>query len=238
MKIKVVLVDLNREMMKAWREVFRKHEGDLESLELELEIRSGSILKQEADAWVTPTNSQGEMDGGLDLVLLNHFGDQIQESVQAAIKEQFEGFLPVGAATCVETGAEVPRYLISTPTMNTSSEDISGTVNVALACAAAFQAIHIHNAQHPESPIQSVAIPGLGAQTGQVPVEICAELMWSGYKLFRRYQLPNYQAVQKVLTRTLKNLQRAQELRDQPVVYEVKQEDLQEGEVVKPIADA
>ncbi len=230
MKTKVVLIDLNREMMKAWREVFLAREGDLDDLALELEIRHGSILRQEVDAWVTPTNSHGLMDGGLDQVLVGHFGEIIQERVQAAIAAQFDGFLPVGCATCVETGAESPRYLISTPTMNESAEDISGSVNVALACAAAFQAIHIHNTQHPDDPIRSVAIPGLGAQTGQVPVDICAQLMWSGYKLFRRHQLPNYQVMQKVLTRTLKGLQKLQDYRAQPVVYDVNEDDLEESQ--------
>ena len=49
----------------------------------------------------------------------------------------------------VRTGAVAPAYLISTPTMTASSEDISDTLNVALACAAAFQAVHMQNAREP-----------------------------------------------------------------------------------------
>ena len=45
--------------------------------------------------------------------------------------------------------------------MVTSSEDVSDTMNVALACAAAFQAVHMQNAREPGS-IASIALPGLG----------------------------------------------------------------------------
>ena len=43
--------------------------------------------------------------------------------------------------------------------------------------------IHLQNAKDPGS-ISSVAMPGLGVGTGQVPVRVCANLMWSGYTLF------------------------------------------------------
>src|SRR6478672_1218 len=99
--------------------------------------------------------------------------------------------MPIGSAVCVPTGAAVPRYLISTPTMETSVEDVSGTMNVALACAAAFQMIHLQNAKQPGS-ISSVAIPGLGVGTGGVPVRVCANLMWTGYTLFTDHEYPDF----------------------------------------------
>src|SRR5215203_2031060 len=99
--------------------------------------------------------------------------------------------MPLGHATCVPTGQPQPRYLISTPTMVASSEDVSDTLNVALACAAAFQAIHMQNAAEPGS-ITSVALPGLGAATGRVPPRVCANLMWTAYTLFREYAFRDY----------------------------------------------
>jgi hypothetical protein len=95
--------------------------------------------------------------------------------------------------------------LISTPTMVASSEDVSDTMNVALACAAAFQAVHMQNAREPGS-IRSVALPGLGANTGQVPVEICADLMWSGYDLFRRQEFADFTAMRAALQEKLGDL--------------------------------
>ena len=99
----------------------------------------------------------------------------------------------------------MPRYLISTPTMHGSSEDISDTLNVALACAAAFQAVHQQNAREPGS-IRSVALPGLGANTGKVPVEICADLMWTAYSLFREHVFADFVVMRAALEAQLGDL--------------------------------
>ncbi|WP_371614285.1 ADP-ribosyltransferase domain-containing protein [Streptomyces sp. NBC_00454] len=173
--LRVVLTDVNERVVEAWRAAFADTPG--------IEIRRGSILDEDVDAWVTPTNSQGRMDGGVDAVIKRHLGSGIQLRVQRAIRDRFAGALPVGSAVCVLSGANSPRYLISTPTMVRSSQNVSATVNVALACAAAFQAVHRQNQLAPGS-IRSVALVGMGAQTGRVPARVCANLMWTGYTLF------------------------------------------------------
>lgn len=181
--LRVVLVDINRAVVASWQTAFADEPG--------VEIVRGSIVKRATDAWVTPTNGRGSMDGGVDAVVNRHFGGRIQGLVQAEIGKKFGGLLPVGSATCVPTGGLTPRFLISTPTMLSTSEDVSGTLNVALACAAAFQAIHMQNAADPGS-VTSVAIPGLGAATGRVPPRVCANLMWTAYTLFREYVFRDY----------------------------------------------
>ncbi|MGL4552468.1 MAG: macro domain-containing protein, partial [Gemmataceae bacterium] len=118
--------------------------------------------------------------------------------VQQEIAARYGGSMPVGSATCVRSGVARPAWLISTPTMAASSEDVSDTLNVALACAAAFQAVHQHNAGSAE-PIRSVALPGLGANTGRVPPRVCANLMWTGYTLFNDYRFPDYAALRETL---------------------------------------
>jgi O-acetyl-ADP-ribose deacetylase (regulator of RNase III) len=197
MTVKVVLVDINPRMVKAWRASFEENP--------EVEIEQGSMLDQEVDAWITPTNARASMDGGLDGVIKGHFGPAIERRVQAEIRRLHGGLLPVGHATCVPTGSARPAFLISTPTMMASSEDISDTLNVALACAAAFQAVHMQNAREPGS-IGSIALPGLGAQTGRVPVEICADLMWTGYSLFRRRAFEDFAAMRAALEEELGDL--------------------------------
>lgn len=173
--LRVVLTDVNERVVEAWRAAFADTPG--------IEIRRGSILDEDVDAWVTPTNSRGRMDGGVDAAIKRHLGSGIQLRVQRAIRDRFSGALPVGSAVCVPSGATVPRYLISTPTMVASSQNVSATLNVALACAAAFQAVHRQNRLVPGS-IRSVALVGMGAQTGRVPARVCANLMWTGYTLF------------------------------------------------------
>jgi O-acetyl-ADP-ribose deacetylase (regulator of RNase III) len=172
--LEVVLVDLNPRVVQAWQGAFADF--------AEVRVRQSSILEQNVDAWVTPTNARGSMDGGVDAAIKDYLGSQIEQQVRREIGRLYGGALPVGCATCVATGADTPRFLISTPTMVRSSEDVSGTLNVALACAAAFQAIHQQNAREADS-ITSVALPGLGAATGRVPPRKCAELMRAAYTL-------------------------------------------------------
>src|SRR5687768_8773669 len=136
-------------MVKAWRDTFEENP--------EVEIAHGSMTDMQVSAWVSPTNSAGRMDGGLDLVIKKFLGDGVEKLVQKQIKERYAGKMQLGYTTCVPTGKLMPKYLISTPTMVGSNEDISDTLNVALACAAAFQAVHHQNEQEGAS-IRSVAL--------------------------------------------------------------------------------
>jgi O-acetyl-ADP-ribose deacetylase (regulator of RNase III) len=197
MQVKVVLVDVNPKMVQAWRATFEENP--------EVEVVLGSMLDQNVSAWVSPTNSKGNMDGGLDLVIKRQLGPKVEGRLKQEIARLYHGDLPVGHATCIPTDAAVPRYLISTPTMHASNEDISDTMNVALACAAAFQAVHMQN-RRAEDSITSVALPGLGANTGKVPVEICADLMWTAYDLFRQEEFHDFYALRAALEELLGDL--------------------------------
>ena len=189
-QLRVVLTDVNTKVVEAWLAAFADEPA--------VEIVKGSILNQQVDAWVSPTNSYGRMDGGVDAVIKRQLGAGIQLRVQRRIRSAFGGLLPVGSAVCVSSGAVNPKFLISTPTMTTSSQDVSETLNVALACAAAFQAIHMQNAQVPGS-ITSVALVGMGAATGRVPAQVCANLMWAGYTLFNDCTFTDYDDLRKTV---------------------------------------
>ncbi|MEU6878810.1 macro domain-containing protein [Streptomyces sp. NPDC046712] len=198
--LRVVLVDVNDKVVAAWRSAFADTPG--------VEIRRGSILDVDVDAWVSPTNARGRMDGGVDAVVKRYLGAGIQVRVQRAIRDRFGGSLPVGSAVCVPSGGAVPRYLISTPTMRQSSQNISETMNVALACAAAFQAVHLQNREAPGS-IRSVALVGMGAQTGRVPARICANLMWTGYTLFHDHGFADYDELRAAVLGQLEDIESA-----------------------------
>ncbi|MFE1908950.1 ADP-ribosyltransferase domain-containing protein [Streptomyces gardneri] len=198
--LKVVLVDVNDEVVAAWRSAFADTP--------EVDIRQGSLLDVDVDAWVSPTNARGRMDGGVDALVKRRLGAGIQVRVQRAIREHFGGSLPVGSAVCVPSGAAVPRYLISTPTMRESSQNVSDTMNVALACAAAFRAVHLQNRAKPGS-IRSVALVGMGARTGRVPATVCANLMWTGYTLFHDHGFADYDALRAAVLGQLDDIEGA-----------------------------
>ncbi|MFF8407778.1 macro domain-containing protein [Streptomyces sp. NPDC015684] len=198
--LRVVLTDINTAVVESWRAAFAD--------EPQIEIRNGSLLDEDVDAWVSPTNSRGRMDGGVDAIVKRYLGAGIQLRVQKAIRDEFAGALPVGSAVCVPSGAVRPRFLISTPTMETSSQNVSETLNVALACAAAFQAIHRQNKKAPGS-IRSVALVGMGARTGRVPARVCANLMWTGYTLFHDHTFADYDDLRATIVAQLDDIETA-----------------------------
>ncbi|MER7667425.1 macro domain-containing protein [Kitasatospora sp. NPDC096128] len=198
--LRVVLTDLNASVVESWRAAFADTPG--------IEIRQGSILDEQVDAWVSPTNSKGRMDGGTDAAVKRYLGAGIQLKVQRKIRDTYAGALPVGSAVCVPSGAVNPRFLISAPTMQTSSQNVSETLNVALACAAAFQAVHRQNRLAPGS-IRSVALVGMGARTGRVPARVCANLMWTGYTLFHDHHFEDDDELRATMLAQLNDLEQA-----------------------------
>ena len=201
MNISISLVDLNARIVAEWRDAF--------AAEPDFNVLHGSMLLQRADAWVTPTNARGSMDGGFDAAVKRYFGDGIEQRVRREIRARFGGATPVGCATCVSTAGlsapatgPQPRYLISAPTMSGSSERVSGTLNTALAFGAAIQAARMQDAAEPGS-IRTVAVPGLGASTGRVPPETCALQMFAAYELMRDHAFEDFADMRAALLATL-----------------------------------
>src|SRR5580700_10588103 len=133
----VFLHTLDCNMAAAWRNSFTAVPGVI--------IVEGDILEGRCDAVVSPANSFGFMDGGIDLAYRCHFGVDLQSRVQAKIRNAFFGELHVGQATVVPTGHDAVRYLVVAPTMRVPDR-IGDTVNVYLAFRAALLAVLAHNA--------------------------------------------------------------------------------------------
>jgi O-acetyl-ADP-ribose deacetylase (regulator of RNase III) len=106
---RIFLHTLDSEMAVAWRSVFTAVPGVI--------VVEGDILEGRCDALVSPSNSFGFMDGGIDLAYLRHFGNELQSRVQSKIRAEFLGELPVGQATIVSIGHETVPFLVVAPTM-------------------------------------------------------------------------------------------------------------------------
>jgi len=138
-------------------------------------VSGGDILAVTGDAVVSPANSFGYMDGGIDLLYSRYFGYGLEEALRARLRDEHYGELPVGQALVVATGhAKIP-FLVSAPTMRVP-DSISRTVNVYLACRAALIAVRAHNASG-ETPIKTLLMPGLGTGVGDMPPERAARQM-------------------------------------------------------------
>src|SRR5688572_2999512 len=105
----LVLRDRNPEMMMAWTDAFS--DGGPWS------IGCDDILRHKADAIVSPANSYGYMDGGIDLAYRTHFGLGIQSRLQRYLEQSRGGFLPVGDACIIQTNNDRIPLMIVAPTM-------------------------------------------------------------------------------------------------------------------------
>jgi O-acetyl-ADP-ribose deacetylase (regulator of RNase III) len=173
--LKLHLRDLAPEMVTAWRREFAGvaceiSEGDIFSRK-DGPIAPGDPIDVTADAIVSPANSFGFMDGGIDLVYTYQLGQQIEDNLRAALARDFGGELPVGQAVIVPTGRQEIPWLISAPTMRIPC-NVADTLNAYLAFRAALLAIQRH-----DKKIRSLLCPGLGTAVGKMPVGRCARQM-------------------------------------------------------------
>lgn len=103
------LRDINAPLVAAWSHYF----ADIPQVQPSV----GNISGVTADAIISPANSFGFMDGGIDLVYSRRFGWQLQERLQKLLRDEYDGELPVGMAVLLGTDDPGIPYLISAPTM-------------------------------------------------------------------------------------------------------------------------
>jgi O-acetyl-ADP-ribose deacetylase (regulator of RNase III) len=164
------LVDHWKPLTDEWSEVFKEHES--------VRVECGDFFATAADAIVSPANSFGIMDGGLDLAILSQLGESIQHRVQSMIVERHHGELPVGAAEVVETENEKWPFLVVAPTMRVP-ELVSNSLNAYLAFRAALLAVRAFNQL--EIRIRSMVVPGLATGIGGMSARRCAAQMREAY---------------------------------------------------------
>src|SRR4051812_17460998 len=116
----VVLVDRDSALTRAWRNAFADR--------TDVEVSEADYFARSADALVSPANSFGIMDGGLDAAIRDTLGLTVQQRLQRAIIEHHHGELPVGAAEVVATDDPRWPYLVAAPTMRVP-ERVAQTLN-------------------------------------------------------------------------------------------------------------
>ena len=144
----------------------------------DVEVRAENICRVPCDAVVSPANSFGFMDGGLDHLLSERFGWGLEQRVRAAIQARPLGELLVGEAIVVATEDALTPWLICAPTMRVPMR-VRTSINAYLAMKALLLAARSHLA---EIPIETVAVPGLGTGIGQLAPELAAAQMCQAYK--------------------------------------------------------
>ncbi len=167
--MKIILAGLDPALINAWQECFNGVP--------DVSIANGDITLLECDAIVSPANSFGFMDGGLDYALSERFGWDLEKKLQQKIKALPEGELLVGQAMLLPTSDSKIPFLISAPTMRIPTNfNIDTSVNAYLA----MKAILIKAKNEPL--INTVAIPGLCTGVGRMPATIAAKQMLQAYR--------------------------------------------------------
>lgn len=169
--IKILLKSLESTMVSAWEDSFSAFDNVFPSV--------GDIMLEKADAIVSPANSFGYMDGGIDLVYSKFFGWDLEQRLRTKLLKEHYGELPVGQAVIVETGHERFKYLISAPTMRVPM-NIEKTANTYLAFRAVLHSVKRYNQEHVNT-IRTIACPALGTGEGKMPFSRCANQMLYAY---------------------------------------------------------
>ena len=175
---KLYLIDSKPELCDKWRQVFSSYP--------EVEVLTDDYFQQSADAIVSPANSYGIMDGGLDLAIRNELGFQVETDIQKVILNKYHGEMPIGAAEIINTNHNKWSYMIAAPTMRLP-ENIAFTLNAYNAFRAILIAVNTFNESKPKKPIKSLVCSGLGTGIGSMEPVKCAVQMRVAYKLINEH---------------------------------------------------
>jgi len=108
------------------------------------------------------------MTGGIDLVVRNYYGQQIQDAIQSNILSMPGRFFPVGESIIIQTHDKKKPYLIYAPTMNMPKQIDK------IDCFYIFAKLL--------EKYDSFACCGIGTCTGEIAIEECAKAMYDAYK--------------------------------------------------------
>ena len=189
--MKIVLTAVEKGLVEAWTKVC----GELDCVT----VHEGSILDVSCDAVVSPANSYGFMDGGIDARYSEYFGWHVQDRLRKLIVDRHHGELVVGAAEIVETDDVRLPYLIAAPTMRVPMILGQETINPYLATRAVLLLVKRANFGHGSKAeekisehVKTVAFPGMGTGVGKVSFMVCARQVRAAIDdfLLEKYTLP------------------------------------------------
>jgi O-acetyl-ADP-ribose deacetylase (regulator of RNase III) len=139
---------------------------------MQVHVAKAELWSLPVDAVVNPANSLGIMGGGIGGMLRRQGGDVIQQAAMAAAP------IAVGAALVTTAGQLPAKHVIHVPTMEEPGMVI-GAENVRRAARAALIAADRNN-------LKVIAIPGIGTDLGNVPVDEAARAIVEEIRAHRR----------------------------------------------------
>ena len=144
----------------------------------DVDVTCADIVTVAHEALVSPANSHGFMDGGVDQAYVAFFGADVERLVRERIARRPEGFLPVGAAEIVATGHVRVPWLVVAPTME-MPEHVPAA-NAYRALRASLRAV-----ARSGLAIADLYCPGLCTLVGGVAAQDAAAEMAQAYRDWR-----------------------------------------------------
>ena len=139
---------------------------------MQIHVAKSELWSMPVDAVVNPANSLGIMGGGIGGSLRRQGGDVIQQAAMAAAP------IAVGAAIVTTAGQLPSKNVIHVPTMEEPGMQI-GAENVRRAARAALIAAD-------RNSFKVIAIPGIGTDLGNVPIDEAARAIVEEIRAHRR----------------------------------------------------
>lgn len=161
----IQLIDRNKKMCQKWEQSFGE----------EVNILNDDILSIPTDCIISPANSFGFMDGGLDLLISHTLGWQVEKIVRDTIEKDYYGEILVGQAFLSKTDSKLIPFIICSPTMRVPQILPVDSVNIYLASKAIFRIIKTH-------PHLTYSVSGLGTGIGGSSFKTCAKQMKYAYE--------------------------------------------------------
>ncbi|KAJ3033322.1 hypothetical protein HDV00_006512 [Rhizophlyctis rosea] len=208
----ITLVNLDDALINAYEKYLSPYLSSNGGL-VTTEWNAFQFLTHPYDALVSPANSFGLMDGGVDYHISFHLGGSpavLVPYVQRVLLDRFAGQQPVGTAVLIDVGnvterylddpgnhfreigmedVRLPRFLIHTPTMRTprllgSNTEVPYDAMWSVLTSIRAHNIHALSQNQPENLIRSVVIPGFGTSVGGVSPELGARQVALAYRHF------------------------------------------------------
>lgn len=130
-------------------EAFQKYFANFPDVEI---INDGFQWVTKYDCLVSPANSFGMMDGGMDAAIIDFFGRSLEDKVQQRILDDYLGEQAIGTSLIVETEHLIHPFLAHTPIMRVPM-NIQGTDIPYVAMWAMLLAVRQYNQKLPHSII-------------------------------------------------------------------------------------
>lgn len=164
------LVDHSEDVASALQSAFARYP--------DVDVKCADLLVEAYDTVVSPANSAGFMDGGIDAAYVRAFGPSIEAEIRKRVSS-LSGGLPIGATLSVRVHHERVRRLIVAPTME-HPESVPA-INARRAMAAILRRAN-------EELVQDLFCPGLCTGVGQVEPFEAAEQMRLAYETWASRQ--------------------------------------------------